>query len=690
MKLHSALATFAAVIVLAPAAQSATREVRYAPAPAWVLPPPVATIALPASEAPFRVIYTDTQVHAGRDGMEIFTGYRVKLLRPEALPAGNITIDWDPSAGNATVHYLRIIREGQVIDVLKTTQFRVLQREEALEQSMLSGVLTATIQAPGLQVGDEIEFAATTFRRDAALGNAAFGLFQLPMQGLPGAFRFRLLWPEAQPMTWRATKDLPPQTPTAVRGEKQVVYELRDPGSVILTEGAPGRFNVRRVVEFSEFSSWADVSRRVWPLFDKAVELAPNSPIRAEAAKIMAATTDPTARAQAALRLVQEQIRYVYVGLDGGNITPASADETWQRRFGDCKGKTVVLLALLRLMGIAAEPVLVKTAGLEGMNERLPGLGLFNHVLVRARIGAQSYWLDGTRPMDRTLGALPPRDFRWGLPLSAPGSDIEAVPATDWGAPMFIEVLDLDATAGAEAPAKVKVQQIMRGDDAYQIRTQLAGMPAPDADRAVRGYWRQQMDWVEPSEVSWRYDDGRGALILTLAGEGKLEWEDGGSGTLRYIIPGAGFMPPSALKRPKDQDQTAPWLNEFPRFRCWATTIRLPAPGPRLFWDFYADRMNRRLGGNAFWRNAGLRQNVMRTVMSRRSYVPEIGTADVEELNKEIPGFNNNKSQVFLEDKRTPPSADVADGGSLPFTDENDWLNNPSPCSAPAGASIMK
>ena len=62
-----------------------------------------------------------------------------------------------------------------------------------------------------------------------------------------------------------------------------------------------------------------------------------------------------TERARAALRLVQDQVRYVFVGLDGGNYTPASVADTWQRRYGDCKAKTVMLMALLREMGISAE-----------------------------------------------------------------------------------------------------------------------------------------------------------------------------------------------------------------------------------------------------------------------------------------------------------------------------------------------
>ncbi|MDF7773970.1 DUF3857 domain-containing transglutaminase family protein [Sphingomonas sp. AOB5] len=688
MRLIPALALPVALMA-APAAHSASRDVRYAAAPAWVLPPPSPTTGPAADEAPLRVIYTDTQVRAGRAGMEWFTGYRLKLLRPEALPAGNIKVVWNPDGGDATVHYLRIIRDGRVIDVLKQTRFRVLQREEALEQSMLSGLLTATLQAPGLQVGDEIEFAATIQRRDTAFGVPAFGAAQLPMQGIPGAYRFRLLWPENSPMHWRATADLPKVTPGIARGEKQLVYELRDPASIVLSEEAPARFNVRRLIEFSDFAAWADVSRRAWPLFDKAATLPANSPLRAEAAKIMASTENPAERAQAALRLVQDNIRYVYIGLDGGNYIPASAEETWRRRFGDCKGKTVVLLALLRLMGISAEPVLVNTTGSDGLNERLPQPSYFDHVLVRARIGERSYWLDGTRPADRTLAALQPPLYRWVLPLNASGSELESVPARPWNVPMLIGVVDVDATAGFDKPAKYNVQHIIRDDDAYQIRTQLGAMPASDADRAVRTYWRQQMEWVTLDKVSWRYDEARAALILTATGDSKPDWDGDEKEGRRLTIPGAGFVPPSELKRPEDQEQTVPWATDFPRYRCWATTIRLPAAGVRRRWTYHADPMNRQLGGIEYWRASGLRQNVMRTVMSRRTYLPEISAADAELLNREIPGFNNNMSSVYEEDG-SQASRRTVTTSNLPFADDHDWLNNPAPCTASLAATSIK
>ncbi|WP_404482684.1 transglutaminase domain-containing protein [Novosphingobium sp. BL-52-GroH] len=69
--------------------------------------------------------------------------------------------------------------------------------------------------------------------------------------------------------------------------------------------------------------------------------------------------------------------------------TPATAEETWQRRYGDCKGKTALLLALLRELGIEAQAVLANNSGNDnGLAERLPSPRMFDHVLVRARIRA--------------------------------------------------------------------------------------------------------------------------------------------------------------------------------------------------------------------------------------------------------------------------------------------------------------
>jgi len=670
------LAGAIAVAVACPT-NAGQNEVQYVEAPSWVVPVPAPTNSRTVDGAPFRVIHSDNQIHLGPDGLEAFQAYRVKILRPEALAAGNISVSWSPDAGDAKIHYVRIVRDKEVIDVLKSTKFQVLQRESFLERAALNGELTAAIQSPGLQVGDELEFATTVRRKDPTLGDHLFAFAQLPVTGLSGAFRIRIVWPKTTDLRWRASADVAGISPTTVNGQAELVYELRDPRSAVVADGAPARVNVRRFIEVSDFETWADVSRRTWPLFEKASMLAPDSPIQKEIARIASTETDSVKQIKAALQLVQDRIRYVYIGLNGGNFMPAAADETWTRRFGDCKAKTALLLAVLRGLGIRGEAVLVNSLGGDGINERLPTPFVFDHVLVRVNLGKQTYWLDGTRLGDRTLD--PPLALRWVLPLRSGGGDLEGVPAIRPRLPNDISVMDVDSSRGFDQKATIKLQQVLRGDRALRTRAALTAMSAEYADQAVRAYWRQTYAWIESDTASWRYDDERGTLLLALTGRAKLDWTGDDAEGRGLDIFGAGFTPPVEYHRPKGQDQSAPWMTQYPAYRCWVTAIHLPADSANWKWDYFSDAVDTHMGGVHYWRVADLRDGVMRTIMSRRAEVPEITAAQAEEVNKRLPTFNNKISRVYQIDSKLNGSQ-RARKPLAPFQADTDWTSPDAPC----------
>jgi hypothetical protein len=673
---NSGFVICAVAMALAAQSNAGNRDVQYTEAPSWVMPFPTPTDSPTPDGAPFRVVYSDNQIHLGPNGFEAYQAYRMKILKPDALSAGNISVSWSPDAGDAKIHYLRIIRGTEVIDVLKTTKFQVLQREGFLEQAALNGQLTAALQSPGLQVGDELEFAATVRSLDPTLGDHLFGFAQLPATGLPGAFRMRVVWPKTRNLHWRASPDVSGITPKTVNGQVELEYELRDPHSAVIADGAPARVNVRRFLEVSDFDTWTDVSRRIWPLFDKAAVLTRNSPVRAEITQIASAQSDPIKRMAAALQLVQDRIRYVYIGLNGGNFTPATADQTWDRKFGDCKAKTVLLLAVLRELGIHGEPVLVNSAGGDGIDEHLPTPGFFDHVVVRVNLENKTYWLDGTRLGDITLE--PPLTLRWVLPLRAAGGDLERVPSKPPRSPDTIIVMDVDSSKGFDQKAAIKVQQILRGDTARSAAFKIKALSAEDADKAVKAYWRQSDGWIEQDSASWNYDETLGVLRLTLTGHGKIDWtgDDGGES---LNIFGAGFTPPNEYHRPKEQDQEAPWVTDYPTYHCWATAIHLPAGSAKSKWDYDSDPVDTEMGGVHYWRVADLREGVMRTVMSRKVNVPEITAAQAEELNQQLPKFNNNVSRVYQIASNTDASAHKS-SPLAPFNADTDWTRPDSAC----------
>ena len=108
----------------------------------------------------------------------------------------------------------------------------------------------------------------------------------------------------------------------------------------------------------------------------KAARVPAQGPLRNEVERIREASQDPVARAEAALKLVQGRIRYVALQMGQGGLVPADAETTWSRRYGDCKGKTALLLALLAELGIEAVPVIVNNSGSDdGLDARLPTPG---------------------------------------------------------------------------------------------------------------------------------------------------------------------------------------------------------------------------------------------------------------------------------------------------------------------------
>src|SRR5688500_9721984 len=147
------------------------------------------------------------------------------------------------------------------------------------------------------------------------------------------------------------------------------------------------------LLQASTFADWQEVSSVMAPLYATEGAIAAGGPIAEQVAAIVAAHREPLARTVAALRAVQDEIAYLANGLDGGNYIPQTPAETWEKRYGDCKAKTLLLVAMLREIGIEAEPVLVASATGDAVPGLLPMPGAFDHVIVRAVIDGESYWL---------------------------------------------------------------------------------------------------------------------------------------------------------------------------------------------------------------------------------------------------------------------------------------------------------
>lgn len=668
----------AAAFCAAAPVHAAEDQVRRGPVPAWVSPSGL----MPVPESPSGLVFVrrwDTLVHFDRGGQAHYLGYRIRILHPNALQLGNLSLAWNPAAGAPTVHMIRVHRGNEAIDVLKGASFEILRRENQLEAASLDGVLTAVLRVADLRVGDELEVAMTTSISDPTLGENDTGLLGLAPDPSPGRFRLGLSWEEGHKPNLKMTPDM---AAVAERADRALLFDFDNPALLAPPKDAPARYAWQRLVEYSDFSDWPAISSHFAPLYAKAAALGAGSPLKDEARRIAAAHSDPLGRAKAALKLVQQEVRYIYVGLDGGNLMPATADETWQRRYGDCKGKTALLLALLTELGIDAEPVLVSNNGADdGLDQRLPSPRLFDHVLVRARIGGSTYWLDGTLPPVAGPSAEPVLPYRWTLPVTARGSSIERLPWRPTARPDELVLHEIDARAGFDAPARITTTRILRGLQGLQQQVQLSGVSPAQLLEGLR----QQMvgdDWHTVEDARWRYDEKAQASVLTISGTGPVDWDDDGDGARSLALPGGGFSPPPRRGRPPDQDQDAPYYNA-PEFSCHVTTARLPEATMPQHWSFNS-QFETEIFGRTYRRAFAMRDGAIRMIRASRVEQREIDAALARLDNARIPAFDNSMAWITYDPADEGSAA--RSGGNVPATWEIDWTADIVPClPAPAG-----
>lgn len=651
--------------MLASAAEPVKRPLIAAPE-SWVVDAPIPPAPPVAEGAATISLLNDTQIRLSESGDTVFNADIYKIATAQGLDEAAMQLTWDPSLEVLTIHRYRLWRDGKAIDLLgdgvdRGKGITVMQREKNMESAALDGELTASMQPDGVRVGDIVDLAYTITRHDPATGGRS-QLLVGPPNGVPiGRLRLRAIWPAERATQWRAWPGAVQPVLSQKGGMKELVADLANVTTSRPPSKAPARFRAVNLVELTDFADWQTVSRTYADLFDKASALSPTSPVKAEAAKIAAATSDPKTRAEMALRLVEEQVRYLFIGIDDGGFVPAPVDLTWQRRFGDCKGKTALLLALLRELDIAARPVLVNTENGDFTANRLPAMSAFDHVIAQATIDGRTYWLDGTRIGDTRLDRLLTPDYGVGLPATVQGSGLIPMVPEPLPAPTTLTSLDLDASAGIEAPAPAKAEIRYRGENAHTMRERYNGLSAADLDRALKKLWRETYDFITPISVSAHEEADANGLgdefIVSLRGTAKMDWYIEGN-TRWYELDRARLGWKFTITREGEIQTEAPYAVDHPEWWANREVIHLPQGGKGF--ALQAVQTDTQVSDiYAFHRKVSLAGDTVQMENDTRSLKRELPAAQAESARDQLQQLANTGAFVRVPSDYFPTDADL-------------------------------
>ena len=461
--------------------------------PAWVegidqLPPA-------AKDSPLAIRLSDVQFHVGEQSAYYVHRALIANEASSVSALGQYEIAFQPDYQRVQLHRLRIVRGEQVIDKLASADVRFLQRETGLSQGVYSGDITAAIVTDDVRVGDTLEVAYTVLGQNPVFGGKFFDAAAWDSPAPVGLRRITLDMPEQRSIAYRMQGGSVAVTPKEQRrnGRRILRFEARDLPPVAAEPYVPADVSTYRWIQFSELGSWKEVNRWALGLFDTpAGGAAVQEALRAAGAK-----GTPAQQVVKVLEFVQNEIRYLSLSMGESSHRPFPPAQVLQRRYGDCKDKSLLMVAMLRELGIVAEPVLVSTELRKGLDRMLPSPLLFDHAIVRVHVDGKTYFLDPTRlgqhglldNMGQTHGGAQV------LVVNATGKALDTIALQTDPALITDKRSERVTVSAFDQPAEMQVRISMAGTGAERMRVQLAGLSA------------QQLRQAYESSMGRRYAD---------------------------------------------------------------------------------------------------------------------------------------------------------------------------------------
>lgn len=589
-------------------------RVRAYPCPDWVNPCPFVEDFNPPGGKQIVYLLIDNQVHAER--REIFVRQVIRLETPEAVQHwSQWRLQFEPKQQSVALHSLKIRRGKNEIDQCNLEKAHFLQREEGLERFLIHGWFTLLMVLEDVRAGDVLDFSYTIENAPGIFPDHDANFFRLP-QGFPlGKYRYAVQFANARPRKWRSSS--PELAPVIKQNNGMTSWEWSGenffaPKPEVNT---PSWHVGHPWIQVSDFSDWQIIAKGI---SEKWVMPGTEPEIAEIAQKIATEEISLPRRIERAIRLVQDECRYLSINLELGGQIPSPPGEVLRRRFGDCKDLSFLLSNLLGKLGVRARPILVNTFLRAALDDFLPMPSLFNHVVVEIVVDGERRWIDTTFK-EQGGGAfnryIP--DYIWGLPVDSEATALIVSPDCQPSNLFDLhEHILLDSQNGVSL---VAVTLHAEGNQADQLRYQLK--------RQGEEEWSKQrlqsMTQRQPSarrSGTIKYHDNRDANIFVVAEafeiEFKLEDNKTDFDKCIFVLPGNWLT--SILPLPPHGERSTPFLLPYPvqiNYVCDVENggikfLRLKEPQVNLSNDFAAISRTDNVGTGYFTMRLALETKV--------------------------------------------------------------------------------
>ncbi|APU68823.1 Transglutaminase-like enzyme [Christiangramia flava JLT2011] len=477
--------------------------------PDWIQPVQFenADEALEKKAGSFLYLLVDNQDHIPQQKSFRHRAYQI-FSSQGIQDAGDITIDFDPEYQDIEFHSLKIIRDGKTINKLYLKDIQTVQRESNMERHIFDGSLTAIVNISDVRVNDIIEYSYTLHGYNPVHKGKYQNTYYLDFSVPLGRLHTEIL--TDRPIHYKVfNSELEPKISNR-NGLKSYAFDILQPKTVDYEDNVPSWYDANSYVQFSEYTSWKQVVGNYEPYF--RVDHATRKFLQQQLANDFFEPNEDSLTQ--ILRFVQDDIRYL--GFEGGlnSHKPSDPKEVFERRFGDCKDKSLLLAELLKTQGIQAFPVLLNSVGGQEITEMLPSAKLFDHCIVQVQTDEGVRYIDPTiNNQGGYLYSTYSPDYKFGLVLSNSSSEIVKFPSNESKPVEIFETIHVEDIGG---DATMNVSTTYYGSNADARRSEFSDSSLESIQENYLDYYRLMYPSIEADEEII-FDDFRGEnkIIVT-------------------------------------------------------------------------------------------------------------------------------------------------------------------------------
>lgn len=530
-----------------------------------------------------RILLYERQDHREREERFVRVA---KLMQNDAgvQDSGSLSLSFDPSYEQMVLHRVTLHRDGAALDRLDAAKIKIIQPEADLDSHVLTGEHRAVLILEDLRVGDVLEYAYTIRGSNPVLQGHYAARIRVQSGIVVDRQRVRIVSTRPDALRFRQHLNETPPREILTEAGRELIWDADDVKPIPREDLLPTGFEAHPYVELSDFANWSEVVAWAVPLyrFDDTA-LPPELAAQIERWRAEGKTTEEKARL--ALQFVQDELRYTGLELGPDSYRPAHPFETFQKRFGDCKGKVALLCLIYRELGLVAQPALVHTSSREALGRRLPSPFAFNHVIVRVQIDGETLWLDPTRShQGGTLAHRYLPAYAKALVVSDGVTALEDVPAPDPkqnGQRTYAHFRSKEFAA----PATFTTKTTHRGYSADDLRETLSRTKLADLSKDYLNFYAKYYPGIQADGAPQVSDDRlHNEVVLTERYTIRELWRATEAGKPRK----AEFVPDSlfgVLSDPNTRLRTMPLWISHPVSRVHQIEVELP----RAKWAFQAD-----------------------------------------------------------------------------------------------------